>query len=204
MRENLIGMVFGTIKVLNFSKVDRGHSLWNCVCLKCNSIFVRDSYSLKITHMNGCKKCGYHNQSHTRLYKTWQSMKTRCLNKRSRLYKWYGGRGISICDPWLEFKSFSDWALKSGYNDRLTIDRINVDSNYCPHNCRWVTNKVQSRNKTNTRWYTIKGIELPLIDWCTIYKIGFQTVSARLHRGMSIEEALIKPIELSKSHQKEN
>lgn len=87
-------------------------------------------------------------QKYPRLYRIHQSMKSRCYYVKNKCYKYYGGRGISICDEWLEsFNSFALWALSNGYDDSLTIDRIDVNSNYCPQNCRWITNAEQQKNK---------------------------------------------------------
>lgn len=79
-------------------------------------------------------------------------MKERCYNKNAANYRNYGGRGISICNDWLNsFESFRNWAIENGYSDSLSIDRINVDGNYEPPNCRWATQKEQNNNKRNNR-----------------------------------------------------
>ena len=88
-----------------------------------------------------------HGMSHTRLYKIWINMKGRCNNPNVRFYQIYGGRGIKVCDEWMKFIPFYEWALSSGYSDDLTIDRIDNDGNYEPSNCRWATQHEQSMNK---------------------------------------------------------
>lgn len=98
-------------------------------------------------------------KSATRLYKIWIGMKQRCYNKNCRIYHKYGGRGICIYDKWLNsFEEFKNWSMLNGYNDLLTIDRINPDGNYCPDNCRWATYEQQNTHlrtlKTNTSGYT--------------------------------------------------
>lgn len=95
----------------------------------------------------------YHGMSKTRLYRIWSNMKNRCMNNKMRGYEYYGGRGISVCKEWLSFNCFSCWALSNGYNDTLTLDRINVNGNYCPENCRFVSMEVQSKNKRNNLYY---------------------------------------------------
>jgi hypothetical protein len=119
-------------------------------------------------------------------------MKTRCFNKNQKHYKYYGGRGIKVCDEWLDFIPFRDWALKNGYWEGLNfqIDRIDNDGNYTPENCRFVFRREQSRNRSNTRFITLSGITLCLEDWCLIFKISRQTVLERLKRGWDTERAL--------------
>lgn len=82
-----------------------------------------------------------------RLYFVWNSMKQRCLNPNNKEYKYYGGRGISVCDEWIKFEQFYNWAKENGYQDNLTIDRIDNDKYYCPENCRWVTHEVNCQNR---------------------------------------------------------
>lgn len=91
----------------------------------------------------------YHGMKGTRLYGIWQNMKNRCRNCHVACYKDYGGRGITFCKEWNSFLGFYDWAVANGYNDDLTLDRIDVNGNYCPSNCRFVTRSVQARNKRN-------------------------------------------------------
>ncbi len=88
-----------------------------------------------------------HNLSGTRLYSIWKDMKKRCFNKNTTNYDDYGGRGITVCEEWAsDYKQFHDWSINNGYNDKLSIDRIDVNGNYEPNNCRWVTSKVQNSN----------------------------------------------------------
>lgn len=88
-----------------------------------------------------------HGYSKTRLYNIWIGIKNRCYKPSAVHYEYYGGRGISVCDDWLnDFESFWDWAFDSGYGDNLSIDRIDNDGNYCPKNCRWATRKQQNQN----------------------------------------------------------
>jgi hypothetical protein len=97
-----------------------------------------------------------HNKSHTRLYKTHRGMLERCCNINSPKYSNYGERGIIVCDEWLGeygFVNFYNWAINNGYTDELTIDRINVNGNYCPENCRWATWEEQAVNRSNTRYF---------------------------------------------------
>lgn len=95
-----------------------------------------------------CKWKENHSYVGTRLYKIWGGMKKRCFNPKDHAYNWYGGRGITVCDEWkTRFICFREWALSNGYSDTLTIDRIDVNGNYEPNNCRWVTIQEQQKNR---------------------------------------------------------
>ena len=102
-----------------------------------------------------------HGKRHTRIYRIWGNLKNRILNNNTKVFKDYGGRGITVCDEWKnDFKSFYDWSILNGYEDELSIDRIDNDGNYCPENCRWTTKTIQARNtripKNNSSGY--KGV----------------------------------------------
>ncbi len=85
------------------------------------------------------------------LYCTWQNMKQRCLNEKNHKYKRYGGRGITICNEWMEIKGFYEWAKISGWSEGMTIDRIDNNGNYEPSNCRWVSRSENSKKKSTTK-----------------------------------------------------
>ena len=113
-------------------------------------------YNIKRSRESNTK----HGLGYTRLYKIWKNMKDRTFNPKCNYYLDYGGRGITICEEWLDVQNFYTWAMANGYSDELSIDRINNDGNYCPENCRWTTQIIQSRNqrirKDNTSGY--KGV----------------------------------------------
>ena len=120
----------------------------------------------------------YHGLSKTRLYKIHEDMIDRCYNLNNKSYKYYGGRGIVVCDAWRNDKrAFFNWALSHGYNDNLSIDRIDINKGYSPNNCRWVTIAEQQRNKRNNyvlcyknEWLTVKQIALiEGIKWSSAY-----------------------------------
>ena len=124
------------------------------------------------------------------LYNKWGSMKTRCYYPKSKDYKNYGGRGIKICDEWLNYDNFRNWSISTGYQEGLTIDRIDNDRNYEPSNCKWITMKEQQRNKRNNRIITYNGKSLTLVEWGEIYNINPDRIGARLKNGWSVEDAL--------------
>lgn len=120
-------------------------------------------------------------KDNARLYNIWRNMKQRCYNKNHAKYKNYGGRGIQVCDEWrTDFMLFYNWAINNGYKDNLTIDRIDVNGNYEPDNCRWATPKQQSRNTTKNRYYTINNETHCLSEWCEILNLNYKTIYARI------------------------
>ena len=120
----------------------------------------------------------------TRLYRIWIAMRSRCYSEKNESYKDYGGRGISVCDEWSNsFVAFMQWSLSSGYQENLTIDRIDTDGNYCPENCRWATRKEQANNKRNTLYITFEGITHTSSEGASILGISVQTVIAHYKRN---------------------
>lgn len=131
----------------------------------------------------------------TRLYRIWDCMRSRCNNKRDTGYKNYGGRGIKVCPEWKDYLIFKEWALANGYDEKLTIDRINVDGDYEPSNCRWVNNIVQSRNRRNNHLVSYKGETRTLVEWSEIVGIKYKVLSHRLNvYGFTVDEAFNLPV----------
>lgn len=127
----------------------------------------------------------------SRLYRCWGSMKTRCNNPNAMSYKNYGGRGITYCKEWEQYWPFHDWALENGYEDTLTLDRIDVNGNYCPENCRWADRLQQANNTTCNRRITFDGKTMTLREWDR--QLGFRegVLSDRLNTlGWDLERAM--------------
>lgn len=198
-------MKFGRLTVL--SSVPNQASkkkMWNCKCECGNCVTVRGtSLTGGITKSCGClrkelasKKHSKHNGYGTRLYAIWDSMRQRCNNKNCRAYHNYGGRGIKICDEWNDFANFKEWAINSGYDNTAkrgtcTLDRINVNENYSPENCRWNTMKEQSNNKRNTIYMTVNNETHSLLEWASITGIKYDTLWKRYKKyGWSPERVV--------------
>lgn len=158
---DLTGKKFGRLKVIEYYGSNKnGRALWlcQCDCGKTKSV-LGNSLLCGLTLSCGCynkeearKRRTKHSLSYSKLYKVWHGMKTRCYNKNFIYYCNYGGRGITICHEWLNnFETFYNWAINNGYEEGLTIDRINNDGNYEPNNCRWITRAEQNRNQRKTR-----------------------------------------------------
>jgi hypothetical protein len=152
-KKDLTGLKFGRLTVIKeVGRTKHGYVLWECEC-ECGTKKDISSATLNSGESTSCG-CYWkslwtkHGQVDSDLYAVWSMMKQRCYNENNKDYKHYGLRGITICDEWRsDFKSFYGWSLNNNYKKGLTIDRKNNDGNYEPSNCRWVTMKVQSKNK---------------------------------------------------------
>lgn len=179
------------------------HLYWLCKCDCGKFIEVRkDSLTRGLTHSCGCligevAKQLYtkHNLYQSRLYKIYQGMKMRCYNPKNPRYNVYGARGIKVCEEWLtDFLNFYNWALKNGYNDNLSIDRINVNGNYEPTNCRWATDKEQAINTRRNHIIEYKGQQKTISEWAGIYNLAPSVLGARIRLNWDIEKALNTPV----------
>lgn len=145
------------------------------------------------------KSCGCmakpHGMTGTRIFTIWVDMRQRCNNRNYTGFSDYGGRGITVCTEWdSSFSAFMKWAFSNGYADNLSIDRIDVNGNYEPSNCRWATTKEQARNTRANRYVTINGETKILSDWCLDYGISLCTVHRRVREnGMTFEQAITTP-----------
>jgi len=165
---DLTGQRFGKLLVLRRCGSKNGHAAWLCRC-DCGNEKIMSASSLR----SGTKSCGClcieaiknwnqseekkkvtvslktkHGMKGTRLYRIWQAMKARCTNQNVPCFRYYGGRDIRVCEEWKnDFQAFHEWAVENGYADNLTIDRVDVNGNYEPANCRWVTMAEQNKNK---------------------------------------------------------
>jgi hypothetical protein len=158
---DLHGMAFGKLSVVEvYGRAKDRHILWKCEC-ECGKTINVSSRDLVSGHTKSCgclqketvKSIRYiHGDRDARLYSVWKSMKKRCENKKSKSYKWYGAKGVSVCNEWHDYSVFKKWAFANGYKEdaargECTIDRIDPYGNYEPLNCRWVTMAEQAKNK---------------------------------------------------------
>lgn len=131
--------------------------------------------------------------SHTRLHNIWLGMRQRCEKPNCTGWQKYGAKGIRVCKEWNNFECFRDWALKNGYNEHLTLDRINPKGNYEPSNCRWATQKVQQNNRSNNVYLTYNGETKNLSEWSEETGIDRKTLYNRIKHGWDAERILKQP-----------
>ena len=201
--EDLTGLKFGRLTVLKrvespLYKCGKHPVSWLCEC-DCGNTKIAQSRNLKagITKSCGCyyTEVSSHHPKHglsgTRLESIWRTMKQRCNNPNSKSYKYYGGRGIKICEEWNKpsgVECFAEWALANGYKDNLTLDRINTNGNYEPSNCRWVTMREQNRNSNKNVFVTYRGETKILSDWARELNIPYSTIRYKVKNGKTIDE----------------
>ena len=192
--KDLTGEKFGELTVSSRTENIGKHAAWNCLC-SCGATTVVSATHLISGHTQSCGHLARsHEMTGTRLYRIWRGMKTRCSVVDATYYSYYGGRGITVCEEWQNsFETFRDWALGNGYRDDLSIDRIDVNGNYCPENCKWATAMQQGRNRRNNVFYEISGNAHTVPEWSRISGIGIHTIQERLKRGWTPEQAVFAP-----------
>jgi len=192
---DLSGQQFGRLTVLEYAGTSSNkHSLYLCKC-ECGNEKIIHGTSLT---QGKTKSCGcLHREEtsklmtthgltkeHRRICAAWSNMKDRCNNPANKFYSDYGGRGIIVCNEWEEdVVKFVEWALANGYNDKLTIDRIDNDGNYEPGNCKWSTPKEQNRNMRRNLKITVDGETKIVTDWAETCGISVPALAARYRKG---------------------
>ena len=209
--KNVIGEKYYELTVVGYIGNYNKSAKWLCRC-DCGNYILAISPELKNGHIKSCgcrnlrvllernknNKYGIkHGCSRDRIYKTYMSMIQRCYNKNNTGYKNYGERGIKICDEWLDkengFLSFYNWAIQNGYEETLTIERIDINGNYEPSNCTWITNQEQQNNKRTNVWINISGEVLNMRQWSKEVGINEKTIEHRKRSGWK-ECDLLKPV----------
>ena len=205
---DLTGQRFGRLSVVKLGEpkvLPSGQKMrtWICICDCGKETTVYQQHLTRgDTKSCGCyvsecnkKRLTTHGETKTRLYKIWNGMRQRCMNENDQAYIRYGARGISVCKEWDSFLAFKQWAISHGYRDDLTIDRINVNGNYEPCNCRWADIIVQSNNKTNSHYLVLDGRKQTMAQWAKELNIKTETLYARVvKRKWDDEKALTTPV----------
>ena len=191
-REDITGKRFGRLTVIRHDHDDKHrNSYWLCECDCGNrTIVTRGGLTSGNTTSCGCynrqrvsEAATTHGLSRSPLYKTWRGIHDRCENRNTTAYHRYGGRGITVCDEWSNFENFKYWADESGYDEHLTIDRIDNDDNYSPDNCRWVDMRTQGNNRSSNRVIEFKGYKHTVAEWARIFKVNDSTLRGRIARN---------------------
>lgn len=203
---DIIGEKFGRLKAIKFfekkNKNNSDYWLWKCDCgnekvilkthVTSGSIVSCGCYQLEKTTKHGLHK--------TRFYNIWGQIKQRCLNRDNKNYHHYGGRGITVCDRWLKFKNFRDDMYESYLDHKgkygrknTSIDRIDVNGNYCPENCKWATVEEQNNNTRYNILITYNGETLTLTEWSNKLNINRDTLVYRHKKGWKDDDIITRP-----------
>lgn len=201
---DMSGKTYGRLFVFSYNGTKNRKSQWLCRCI-CGNEVVVDGYRLRTGKTKSCgclsKECSKiratkHGLSGSKLYFLHNSMIQRCYNKNSTEYKNYGGRGIRVCDEWkgrVGFLNFYEWAIFNGYSEKLTLDRIDVNGNYEPNNCRWATQKEQMNNTRFNFLVEFNGEIHTLKEWSEKVEIPYKTLHKRLKSGWEVNRAFCTP-----------
>jgi hypothetical protein len=197
---NLTGQTFGRLTVVRRQEnTKEGIAKWECLC-ECGKYTICRGSRLRSGETKSCG-CIYPGTSIRPEYRTWQSMKDRCLNPNNRQFKDYGGRGVRMYDNWIE--SFTEFYKYVGPKptSNHTIDRINNNIGYFPGNVKWSTVKEQNNNKRNNLIITFNNKSATLAQWAEFIGISKDILNQRIHRGWPIEKAFTHPVRKQMVHQ---
>lgn len=196
-----IGSVFGRLTVIGHTRL-RGRQACECLC-ECGASHVVAASDLKASKTRSCgcynserrrEVPKTHGDSRKRLFHIWAQMLERCKPGLAQS-KNYGDRGIRVCHEWAaNYETFRTWALESGYRDDLTIERVDVNGDYCPANCTWITRTSQVYNRRVSLRLTIGGVTKCLSEWCREQNVNYRTARSRLLKGWSIEHLFDPPV----------
>ncbi|WP_204195349.1 hypothetical protein [Staphylococcus sp. GFQ9D221P] len=197
--KDMTGYVFNDCKVIERAESENKRAMWLCECF-CGNHFIERGSRIRDGSRKSCgclrkeqtiKRNTKHNKSHTRLYHIWCGIKARCNNPNNPYFYRYGGRGIKICDEWNKsFDEFYEWSDKNGYNEKLTIDRIDNDGDYEPSNCRWANYSMQGRNKRNNALSEYKGKLRTRAEIAELTGLSYGTIRRREQNGIDFEKPI--------------
>lgn len=200
--QSLVGQKFGELEVIARDS-NKNRTYFVCACSCGNRVSVRED-KLKNGQAISCgcrrrkRSDATHDMSRTRLYHVFEAMRQRCGNPRAQEYKNYGGRGIKVCEEWRGtggFQRFYDWAMRNGYDENApygscTLDRIDVNGDYTPENCRWVTSKEQAKNTTRNIIIEYGGEARCLKEWSEVTGLSYAAIAKRYRSGWPVAEIL--------------
>lgn len=194
--KDLSGKNFKYIHVVDLNKVEDNKTFWNCTCTLCGKQFIATNSTINKAIACGCLKgktiYKWQHHGNPKLYKKWNHMLSRCNNLKDISYQSYGGRGIQVSSEWRNYDRFYEWAMANGYDEGLEIDRIDVNGNYEPSNCRFVTNKQNRRNLRRTKYYIYNGEKLSLADIAEKLGVNYKTLWQQLTRDNNNKFGLIE------------
>lgn len=204
-RKDLLGKKFGKLTVIGLVQdpSNSNRKIWECVC-DCGSVRVNRSYALTSGNIQscGCDRIRKLSESKTKHgmcgkseYRAWASMHERCGKTNHISYKYYGARGITVCERWSDFGKFID-DMGTKPSPQHSLDRIDFNKGYEPGNCRWTTWSKQNRNKRNVRKYELDGEMLSLSDLSERCHVPYSALRKRLQMGWDVETAITKPLEV--------
>lgn len=203
MEDEIVGTTIGIFKVLGVSntRCRDGHKLYDVECIVCGQKSLKRKSEIKCTKKCAhifigrisTKQCDW-TWDNKRLQRIFSNMKDRCYNPNCKCYKWYGGAGIRIFQGWIESpKLFEEWAINNGYQDNLTIDRIDHNKDYCPSNCRWITLSENVRRAGKVNWIVVNGMSLTGRQWAEKLNVGTNLINTYLReKGMDFTIEFIK------------
>ena len=172
---------------------------WECAC-DCGNTITATTQDLRKGDVLSCgclkiekqkERLTVHGEHDTKLHNIWCAMRRRCNNVNNKDYKYYGGRGIHVCNEWIDnYIEFNKWARASGYKYGLTIDRIDTNGDYCPNNCRWISIKDQCNNRRSNKLVTYKGETHTIKEWSEKCNIPYSRLYMRIRNGWSFDRAI--------------
>ena len=206
---DLTGQRFNCLTVIERAEnTTKGIARWKCKCDCGNYTIVRGS-NLKTGAVKSCGCLNHiaytktHGESQTKLYRHWRSMIYRCSNPKNRAYKWYGERGIKVCEEWQTYEGFKKWVLETRPKEDYSVERINVNGDYCPENCTWIPLSEQANNRTSCINFEHCGKTMNLMEWCKTLNLDYKRVHNRIFKlGWDFEKAISTPVNENKRNMK--
>jgi hypothetical protein len=209
--KSIVGQKFGRLTVIERAENNKHkHTRWRCMC-DCGNEIVAIGQNMKkgSTHSCGClwkemldskvflRSGTTHGDSDSRLFSIWRGMRKRCHYEKDISFYNYGGRGIVVCEEWNgkgKYETFKIWALENGYQENLTLDRIDINGNYEPNNCRWATMVEQGANRRTTKRVLCDGKEMTTREASIFTGLSIKTIQRQLRNGLTIEQMIERNI----------